>query len=158
MSMIFNDYIELANFVLSHYPYEKILTYTKDMHYPWKFVETREGKKRWIVKYPSKNDIKKVLVLQLSYLCSNDMCMGVIKDTENNKRVASLYPAYQFIRLPERNHISVKFIKDRTQIRIAYNYSFYGRFRNYRLPDTRYRWGNKRTLVKFKFSSFDKII
>ena len=156
MSMIFKNYRDLINYVLSHYPYEKILTYTRDLHLPWRIVSLlNDGHKRYHTRYPRVSDIKKYLVVSMSWLCFSDINSKSIEETEDNRKISRIGPLYSYINSYE--YIKTRFIRNRTALKITYDFEFHGKYRKYVLPHYRYRWGNKRTEVIFKFSG-DQII
>ena len=146
--MIFKNYRELINFVLSNYPYQKIITHSKDTHCPWSFGSNKKSFGR----YPTKYDIKKELLMHLSQLCYIDIINKVYTPTLDDCKISELYRHYSKYVL-SCDYFRVGFRKDRTELYISYIYEFYGdyRFRKYVLPSHHYRWGNKKTLVVFRF-------
>lgn len=154
--MIFKNYRDLINYVLSHYPYEKILTYTKDLHLPWKIVSPlKDGHRRYRTRYPRVGDIKKYLVVSMSWMCFSDINYKLIDDTEDNRKISRIGSLYGY--MASYDYIKARFIRDRTAIKITYDFEFHGKYRRCILPHYRYKWGNKRTEVIFKFSG-DQII
>lgn len=147
--MIFKNYRELINFVISNYPYQKIITYSKDTHCPWSFNrgDTIFGR------YPTKYDIKKELLIHLSQLCYSDTINKIYTPTLDDCKISELHRHYSKYVLSCGDYFRVGFRKDRTELYISYIYEFLGdyRFRRYSLPWHHYRWGNKKTLVVFKF-------
>lgn len=163
MSTIFKNYIEIINFVLSHFPYEKIIQYSRNLHYPWTICYGKNRKT--IIRYPTKTDIKEYLtVLMCSYFCSDAFTLKLRQEKEENQensvdtldvsRITSISNNYQFKLTSD--YFNIKFQKDRTCLMFKYSYKFHGRFYKYALPHYRFKWGDKKTEVVFRFK--EKII
>lgn len=148
--MIFNNYKDLVNYVLRHYPYEKILSYNRNLNYPCKCW--RYGKPNFL----TKTDIKKQLVLILSNLCEADLATKTIEEIPESRRVSLLYQNYRY--LIWNVYFRVRFSGDRTKLIISYKYEFSGRFSKYTLPHHFYKFGDKRTEVIFKFKDNEQIL
>ena len=153
--MIFKNYRELINYVISHYPYEKIITYSRDLDYKW--VITNNKNEIVDIRIPTKWDIVKCLVYELSSLCYIDLGNKVIEATDNNISISKIYMNYW----RPSFYINIKFNKDRKllYVRYKFRYSYSGRFNKYPLPrsscSTYFNW---KTDVVFRFSEDNKII
>lgn len=144
--MIFNNYRELVNYVLSHYPYDKILTYCKDMNYKFCFV--RGGKIRDI-REPSKWDVAKFLVCALGEFVIRDISRNSKVPTKDDAKVIDASQKCQDVNL----YFSVHQVSKNT-LTVSFKFSYYDyRFRKYTQPFYRSRYGNPRTKVVFKFNT-----
>ena len=145
---IFKTYRDLINYILSHYPYEKLISYCKDLNY--KFVITdNTGRNIKDIRYPTKFDIKKLLVLTISAYIASSITTSIGLD-DDSKKILSI--AANYIYGVDYFRISIK--EDRVVIRFSYEY-FGWRFRKYPSLYKSSRQGNPRTRVIFKFKKYE---
>lgn len=151
--MIFENYRKLINYVISHYPYEKIISYSKDLDYKWVIF----NKKTEIVdiRFPTKWDIVKNLVFELSALCYNDLLCKAVRDTEDNVHISKIFTNYR----QSNSYVNVRLRRDRKALYVRYKFHYIGRFCKFSLPMTNSsRYFNWRTDVVFIFSGDNEII
>lgn len=149
--MIFKTSRELVNYVLSHYPYEKILTYCHDMNYKFCFV--RGGKIRDI-REPSRWDIAKFLVNALSEFISSNLSRNSKTPTKDDARVMDIGLRCQDLNLYFRVHQASE-----NSLTVVFKFDYYDyRFRKYTQPFYKSGWGNPRTKVVFRFRGEEELI
>lgn len=149
--MIFKTSIELVNYVLSHYPYEKILTYCEDMNYKFCFVR---GCSVVDIHKPSKWDIAKFLVSALGEFVANDISRNSRSPTSEDAKVMKVGLGCQDVNLYFRVHRGIG-----NSLVIVFNYSYFGyRFKKYTKPYYNPRYSNPRTKVVFKFKGEEELI
>ena len=144
---IFKTYRDLINYVLSHYPYEKLISYCKDLNY--KFVITDNTGNIRDIRYPTKYDIKKLLVLTISIYIASSITTSIELD-DDSKRILSIASNYTY----SVDYFGISIKEDRIVIRFSYKY-FGWRFRKYPLLYKSSRQGNPRTRVIFKFKRYE---
>lgn len=149
--MIFKTSRELVNYVLSHYPYEKILTYCHDMNYKFCFV--RGGKIRDI-REPSRWDIAKFLVSAIADFIGREISRTSRTPTKDDKKVMDIGLNCQDLNL----YFGVN-QTSRNSLTVVFKFSYYDyRFRKYTQPFYRSSWGNPRTKVIFKFKTEEELV
>lgn len=149
--MIFKTSRELVNYVISHYPYEKILTYCRDMNYKFCFV--RNGTVRDI-RDPSKWDIVKFLICALGDFLRMDMSRNSKTPTEDDTKIMNIGLNCQDLNLYFRIHKTTA-----NSLTIVFKFEYYSyRFRKYTQPFYNSRYGNPRTKVVFRFKTKEELI
>ncbi len=164
--MIFSSYRDLINYVLSHYPYEKIIEYSRELRYPWTFSYNYNvfSDNKPIGKYPTKNDIKKYLVCILSNLLRHHYNDIVNRNggeyepelSEDDKRILDIGWNNSYI--TSFGYLNAYFRKGGRELLIRYKFSFSGRFNKYSLPYVGRYGSDPRTKVVFRFSGKDDIV
>ena len=136
--MIFKTSRELVNYVLSHYPYEKILTYCHDMNYKFCFVR----------------GIAKFLVSAIADFIGREISRTSRTPTKDDKKVMDIGLNCQDLNLYFGVHQT-----SRNSLTVVFKFSYYDyRFRKYTQPFYRSSWGNPRTKVIFKFKTEEELV
>lgn len=134
----FTTYRELINFILSHYPYEKIITYCDDLGYRWTYMN--ETKKL------TKTDISKHLLYALSDFVSR-------RYIEKGRDVIIPDDDKKIIEICQNYHKYSKYFRVRgrdNSLVITFRFEYTGRFRKYSIVREP-KYGNPRTKVVFRF-------
>ena len=143
--MIFKSYREIINYILKYFPYEKIIIYCVENNYGW-FIKDDRGK-ILDYRYPSVSDIKKKLLLGLSYMFNH---FSKNDRTIDDIHVCKIYTCFHTDR-PFRAYIR----DSKIIINYVFSYEKNSRFHKYTVP-FRGPYGDSKARVTFRFK--EKII
>lgn len=147
--MVFNTYRDLMNYVISHYPYEKILTYCHDLNYKLCFVRNSEIVE---IREPKRWDIIRFLTCALSNFVAWDLSSNHKQPTEDDRKLCNIDS--QFVNLYFQVRRGCK-----NSLIITFDFGYYGhRFKKYSLLYKNAVQGNPRTKVIFRFVEKEELI
>ena len=146
--MIFKTYRELINYILSEYPYQRILNYCKELHYKWAF----RVDDCLFIREPTIYDVKKYLLCTLASTCRRDIVNSEKEPSQDDERIMNIYMRHDY------KYFESYFRRSKKElvIKFKYSYSFSSPpSKRYSLPKI-HHFGDHRTTVVFKFN--DEII
>lgn len=149
--MIFKTYGELMDYVISTYPYQKIITYCQDLGY--KFVDL-DGYRTNSTEEFTESNISYLLRVAMSYYYRHFILDSIDQNkwTSEQKVLADICIASRYY---ASNYFSV-YLRDSKEIVITFKFKYIGDWKfvkyNSSLPKAiNSRWGDPRTKVVMKF-------